>query len=81
VSAAATLRRPLAAADFAGLLGRRVLVVGGFTVIGANGNTVVEAVEGEQVVLRTGKDRRCTVRCSQVDSVTPFPAPEQAAHQ
>ena len=73
MSAGATLRRPLSAEDFRPLVGRRVLVVGGFTVIGANGTTVVEAVEDELVVLRTAKVGRCAVRCSQVDSVTPFP--------
>ena len=74
VSAGTTLRRPLSAEDFRPLVGRRVLVAGGFTVIGAGADTVVEGVDEELVVLRTGKHRRCTVRCSQIDSVTPFPA-------
>ena len=78
MSAGVTLRRPLSAEDFRPLVGRRVLVVGGFTVIGANGTTVVEAVEDELVVLRTAKVGRCSVRCSQVDSVTPFPEPSRA---
>ena len=73
MSAGATFRRPLRAEDFRPLVGRRVLVAGGFTVIGANGTTVVESVEDELVVLRTGKVARCAVRCAQVDCVISFP--------
>jgi hypothetical protein len=68
-----TLRRPITADALRPLVGRRVLVVAGFTVIGANGTTVVESVEEDFMLLRTGKDGSRVVRWARADSVIPFP--------
>lgn len=66
----------MTAGDFLPLVGRRVLVAGEAIVIGANGDTVLEAVEAPFAILRTGKETRRVIRCAHVATLTALPEPE-----
>jgi ribosome maturation factor RimP len=59
--------------DFTAFIGRTVQVVGGGAVIGANGTTTIEAIEGDTLWLQSGKGIRRPIDIRKIDSATLFP--------
>ncbi len=59
--------------DFSAFIGRTVLVAGGGSVIGANGTTTIEAIDGDTLWLRSGKSDRRPVSIARIEKATLFP--------